>query len=98
MLDVLIRGGTLIDGSGAPGRRADVGKIDRGDQAMGLVAEAEGSAPLADGGRDKECLPEAGEVGQQQTAGDPAEVLSDEAQHGVRWVVSVGRGRGADSR
>ena len=39
MLDVAIRGGTLLDGSGAPGRRGDLGIRDGRIAAMGDVPE-----------------------------------------------------------
>jgi len=40
MLDLAIRGGTLIDGSGAPGRRADVGVRDGRVVAIGDLGES----------------------------------------------------------
>ena len=40
MLDLAVRGGTLIDGSGAPGRRADVGVRDGRVVSIGAVPES----------------------------------------------------------
>jgi N-acyl-D-aspartate/D-glutamate deacylase len=49
MLDYLIRSGTLIDGSGAPGVRADVGIRDGRIAALGRVFEAAAETFDADG-------------------------------------------------
>ena len=40
MLDVLIRGGEVVDGTGAPRRRADVGIADGKVVAIGNVTDA----------------------------------------------------------
>jgi len=40
MLDMIIRGGSVIDGSGAPARLADVGIRDGRIAAIGTVTEA----------------------------------------------------------
>ena len=49
MLDLAIRGGTLIDGTGAPGRRADVGVRDGRIAAIGKLAESAARSVDADG-------------------------------------------------
>ncbi|MGH9051356.1 MAG: N-acyl-D-amino-acid deacylase family protein [Acidimicrobiia bacterium] len=49
MLDYRIEGGTLIDGTGAPGRRADVGVRDGRVVAVGEVDESANEAVDADG-------------------------------------------------
>ena len=49
MLDYLIRSGTVIDGAGAPGRRADVGIRDGRIVAVGQVEEAAATTLDAEG-------------------------------------------------
>ena len=39
MLDVLIKGGTLVDGSGEPSRQADLGIRDGRIVALGVIEE-----------------------------------------------------------
>lgn len=46
MFDVLIRGGWLVDGSGAPGRPADVGIVGELVEAVGHLAGAEAALTL----------------------------------------------------
>ena len=48
-MDTIIRGGTLVDGTGAPGRRADVGIADGVIVAVGEVAGAGAEVIDADG-------------------------------------------------
>src|SRR5689334_23097915 len=49
MLDVVIRGGTVVDGTGAPGRTADVGLRDGRVVAIGAVDEDATDVVDADG-------------------------------------------------
>src|SRR4051794_11904512 len=49
MLDLIIRGGTLIDGTGTPRRTADVGVRDGVIVAVGQVDEAAAEVVEADG-------------------------------------------------
>jgi len=49
MLDIVIRGGTLIDGTGAPARRADIGVKDGRIVAVGAVDENAAEIIDADG-------------------------------------------------
>jgi len=49
MLDIVIRGGTLIDGTGAPARRADIGVKDGRIVAVGVVDENASEIIDADG-------------------------------------------------
>ena len=49
MLDIVIKGGTIIDGTGAPARRADVGIKDGRIVAVGVVEETAAEIIDADG-------------------------------------------------
>jgi len=49
MLDIVIKGGTIIDGTGAPARRADVGIKDGRIVAVGVVEESAAEIIDADG-------------------------------------------------
>ena len=49
MLDIVIRGGTLIDGTGAPARRADIGVKDGRIVAVGKVDESAAEVIEAEG-------------------------------------------------
>ena len=49
MLDIVIKGGTIIDGTGAPARRADIGIKDGRIVAVGVVEESAAEIIDADG-------------------------------------------------
>jgi N-acyl-D-aspartate/D-glutamate deacylase len=49
MLDTIIRGGTVIDGRGSPGRRADVGVRNGRVTEIGAIKDAAGKTINADG-------------------------------------------------
>jgi N-acyl-D-aspartate/D-glutamate deacylase len=54
--DLLIRGGTVVDGTGAPGRPADVGVLGDSILAIGDLAVADGAARVVDA-RDRVVAP-----------------------------------------
>src|ERR1700682_3463692 len=49
MLDVVIRGGTVVDGTGAPARRADVGIRGGGGGEIGKVSDETAETVDAEG-------------------------------------------------
>jgi N-acyl-D-aspartate/D-glutamate deacylase len=51
MLDLIIRGGDVVDGTGAPARRADVGIAGGRIQAIGDLGDAEGARTIHATGR-----------------------------------------------